>query len=140
MRANIPPGSAARSQQRVQFVDQAGEAAIDQPLGLLGVHELGERRETDQVGEQDGDDAPLGHVFVLADKHYKWRLFTFSNLFLYWSPAVWGPKLVLIPWDFIRGRYNSSSAGGPIRVFNCKGFRRFGERVADLVLPVAAAG
>ena len=40
-------------------VDEAGEAAIDQALGLLGVHVLGERGEPDEVGEQHGDDAPL---------------------------------------------------------------------------------
>jgi hypothetical protein len=75
--------------------------------------------------------APLGYVFVLADKHYKRRLFTFANLFLYWLPTFWGPKLVLIPWDFVRGRFSSASGGGAIRVFNAKGFRRFAQGVAE---------
>ena len=40
-------------------VDQPGEAALDEPLGLLRVHELGERGEPDEIGEQHRDDAPL---------------------------------------------------------------------------------
>ena len=38
--------------------DQAFERGVDEPLHLLRVAELGERRETDHVGEQDGDDPP----------------------------------------------------------------------------------
>ena len=40
-------------------VHEAGEGPVDQPLGLLGVHVLGQGGEPDEVGEQHGDDPPL---------------------------------------------------------------------------------
>jgi putative ABC transport system ATP-binding protein len=39
--------------------DQQREGGIDEPLHLLGITPLGDRREADDVGEQHGDDATL---------------------------------------------------------------------------------
>jgi len=75
----------------------------------------------------------LGHVFVLSDSRYRRPFFRWSTWMFYWLPTFWAPKLVLIPWDFIRGRFNKSSAGGPMRIWNAQDYRRFGERVSERV-------
>ena len=41
-------------------VARDGAVALEGVAHLLGVALLGERREADEVGEQDGDEAPLG--------------------------------------------------------------------------------
>lgn len=86
---------------------------------------------------------PLGHVFVLADKYYRRPRLTLTQLILgypiiirtlrngYYSPSFWASKLVLVPWDAVRGRLNRSSAGGRIRISNAGHYRRFGARVPD---------
>ena len=45
--------------ERLDVGDERLEARLDEPLDLLGVEVLGERRVADEVGEQHGDDAPL---------------------------------------------------------------------------------
>ena len=45
--------------ERLDVGDEALEARLDQALHRLGVEVLGQRRVADEVGEQDGDDAPL---------------------------------------------------------------------------------
>ncbi len=77
--------------------------------------------------------SPLGHVYTLADKHFRRPFFTWRNTVLTWSPTVWVPFLVLLPWDLVRGRLDWSSAGGRIKVRSARDFRRFAQRVADRV-------
>jgi hypothetical protein len=77
--------------------------------------------------------SPLGHVYTLADKHFRRPVFDIWPLLLYLSPTVWAPIMVLAPWDLIRGKLNGSSAGGRIRIWSARHFRQFAERVAERV-------
>ena len=49
---------------RLDVADQLLEDGVDQALHLLGISVLGQRREPDEIGEQDRDDAP----FLVADE------------------------------------------------------------------------
>ena len=77
--------------------------------------------------------SPLGHVYTLADKHFRRPIFDIWPFLLYLSPTVWVPILVLMPWDLIRGKLNGSSAGGRISIWSARQFRQFAERIADRV-------
>jgi hypothetical protein len=75
--------------------------------------------------------SPLGHVYTLADKHFRRPFFDIWPFLIYLSPTVWVPILVLMPWDLIRGKLNGSSAGGRISIWSARQFRQFAERIAD---------
>lgn len=77
--------------------------------------------------------SPLGHVYTLADKHFRRPIFDIWPLLLYISPTVWAPILALVPWDLVRGRLNGSSAGGRIRIWSARQFRQFAQRIAERV-------
>ncbi len=76
---------------------------------------------------------PLGHVYTLADKHFRRPIFDIWPFLLYLSPTVWAPILVLMPWDLVRGRLNGSSAGGRIKIWSARQFRQFAQRIAERV-------
>jgi hypothetical protein len=77
--------------------------------------------------------SPLGHVYTLADKHFRRPVFDIWPLLLHVSPTVWAPVLVLMPWDLVRGKLNGSSAGGRIRIWSARQFRQFAERITERV-------
>jgi hypothetical protein len=77
--------------------------------------------------------SPLGHVFTLSDRHFRRPWLSLQALFANGSPTFWTPIVILAPWDLVRGRFNGSSAGGRMRVWSAKDFRRFAQRVTERV-------
>jgi hypothetical protein len=77
--------------------------------------------------------SPLGHVFTLSDKYFKRPIFSIGFFLAYWSPLYWAPMLILVPWDFVRGRLDRSSIGGQIRVWSARDFSKLATRVTDRV-------
>jgi hypothetical protein len=63
-RAEHAPGPVAEqlvdpAAEQLDVGDQALERGVDEPLHLLGVEVLGERREAHDIGEQHRDDPAL---------------------------------------------------------------------------------
>lgn len=73
---------------------------------------------------------PYGHVFTLADKHFK-RNWLWSFLSQFWaSPLTMMVRFVTVPIGFVR-RFWDRSRDGPILVWHARDFRHFARRFED---------
>ncbi|MBI1340418.1 hypothetical protein GC169_09470 [bacterium] len=73
---------------------------------------------------------PYGHVFTLADKHFK-RNWVLAFLSTFWaSPFTLMQRCITVPIGFFR-RFWDRSRDGPILIWNTRDFRNFAKRFED---------
>lgn len=73
---------------------------------------------------------PYGHVFTLADKHFK-RNWLFAFLSTFWaSPFTLLQRVFTVPIGLVRRRFDRSR-DGPILIWNTRDFRNFARRFED---------
>lgn len=73
---------------------------------------------------------PYGHVFTLADKHFK-RNPVWSFISSFWaSPFTLMVRCITVPIGFVR-RFWDRSRDGPILIWNANDFRHFARRFED---------